>query len=540
MRQATQPTRLAQPSPYQRAIFDFIEAGRGHGVVEATAGSGKTTTLVEVAHRLPMGTRALFVAFNKNAALQLKHRLPERVRASTLHALGYGALCRYVSAHHMRLTEARRVDEAGTPPPKLEPNPKKYSDLAREALTGLWRGTRMDSDTRRTAQLYVKDLLHYIRVTLSDPADHDALHALRTRYSLSTPSDAALVNDLHYCVALLLEQGKQAVKRASVDFTDMVYVPVINKLPLPQHDFVCVDEAQDLSQMQLALVMRAVKPRGRLLFVGDRRQAIYGFTGADTEALDRITAQTGATVLPLSVTYRCPKSHVRLAKRFSAAIEAAPLAAEGRVDIIGEHALSAAVRPGDLVLCRNNAPLIRVCLALIQQGTAAVVRGNDLSKTLVKDAAQAFKGGLAGWPAKLARFEQREVAKLEASLPGEVVEAAVARRMDELACLEALTRHALAAGVASSEALAQRIRRTFGDHKRTVTLSSVHRAKGQEAERVFILYPHLMPAPYAKTDEDREGEVCVQFVAVTRSTQQLTFVEADLTKDEAAERWWAP
>lgn len=113
----------------------------------------------------------------------------------------------------------------------------------------------------------------------------------------------------------------------------------------------------------------------------------------------------------------------------------------------GHKDAGAAVRPGDLVLCRNNAPLIRVCLALIQQGTPAVVRGNDLSKTLVKDAAQAFKGGLAGWPAKLARFEQRELARLEAALPGEVVEAAVARRMDDLACLEALTRHAVASGV---------------------------------------------------------------------------------------------
>ena len=50
--------RLRTPSAFQEAIFTFVEQGRGHGVVEATAGSGKTTTLVEAAHRLSSRTRS--------------------------------------------------------------------------------------------------------------------------------------------------------------------------------------------------------------------------------------------------------------------------------------------------------------------------------------------------------------------------------------------------------------------------------------------------------------------------------------------------
>jgi DNA helicase-2/ATP-dependent DNA helicase PcrA len=53
-------SRRSMPSPYQEAIFRFVEQGSGHGIIMATAGSGKSTTLVEVAHRLPKDTRLVF------------------------------------------------------------------------------------------------------------------------------------------------------------------------------------------------------------------------------------------------------------------------------------------------------------------------------------------------------------------------------------------------------------------------------------------------------------------------------------------------
>ena len=85
-------SRLHTPSALQEAIFAFTRQGRGHGVVEVTAGSGKTATLVEAAHRLPGGTEACFVAFNAHAAAQFKTHLPPHVQARTVHALGLTTL----------------------------------------------------------------------------------------------------------------------------------------------------------------------------------------------------------------------------------------------------------------------------------------------------------------------------------------------------------------------------------------------------------------------------------------------------------------
>jgi len=57
-----------EPSPYQKAIFDFVATGTGSAVIEAVAGSGKTTTIVESLNLIPKTKQVLFLAFNKAIA----------------------------------------------------------------------------------------------------------------------------------------------------------------------------------------------------------------------------------------------------------------------------------------------------------------------------------------------------------------------------------------------------------------------------------------------------------------------------------------
>jgi len=87
-------TRLAltfAPSSYQAALFDWVENGRGHGVVEAVAGSGKTTAIVSAA-RLVHG-EGLCVAFNKTIALALSSKLKgTQMTASTVHSHGFAVV----------------------------------------------------------------------------------------------------------------------------------------------------------------------------------------------------------------------------------------------------------------------------------------------------------------------------------------------------------------------------------------------------------------------------------------------------------------
>src|SRR5690606_1524312 len=103
----------------------------------------------------------------------------------------------------------------------------------------------------------------------------------------------------------------------------------------------------------LEFVMRLIEVGARALFVGDPQQAIYAFAGADARSLARIAQRTGATRLPLSVSFRCPARHVALARRFSPHMQAAPGAATGTLAVMPVSALPGTVRPGDLVMTRT-------------------------------------------------------------------------------------------------------------------------------------------------------------------------------------------
>jgi len=224
---------------------------------------------------------------------------------------------------------------------------------------------------------------------------------------------------------------------------------------------------------------------------------------------------------------------VRLAKRFAPEIEAGPGAVEGKVTAIPEGALFRYVTPGDLVLCRINAPLVETC----RQRIPAQVLGRDVAGKLASDAGKVFKLGLADWRAKLNRFEAREVASiLRTKLPSDVTEKMVYRRYDELACLRAVTEDAVQGGATTPAELKKRIDSLFGNANGMVTHSTVHKAKGKEAENVFILLPHLMPLPNAGTPEEQEAEDCVRFVAVTRAKRKLVFVESEDVHSPYA--WW--
>ena len=104
-------SRPSTPSSHQEAIFRFVEEGTGHGVIMAAAGSGKSTTLVEVAHRLPKNTRACFLAINTSAAQQFKDRLPAHVTACTVHALGLKTLAVSVKGRKLARVYPRKYQE---------------------------------------------------------------------------------------------------------------------------------------------------------------------------------------------------------------------------------------------------------------------------------------------------------------------------------------------------------------------------------------------------------------------------------------------
>lgn len=468
-----------RPSRYQQAIFDFVRSGSGDGVVRATAGSGKTTTLVQLARQLPDDLSACFLAFNTHTASELRDRLPRQVRAATVYALGrQGLLDRFPNL-------ARKPPEG-----------RKSRYLVRQRIQQLELEFGVPRHNWPVAEQYLLDLLRFAMANVTNTRLDDEVAALAVQYNLTPPEDPGVEVQCHREVRHLLRRRYEVLREHGVyDFEDMLYLPAVLKLPVPQYDFVFVDEAQDLSAVQLEVVLRAVKPGGRRLFVGDERQAIYGFTGADANSLSRIVDRTGATTLPLSITYRCPKSHVALARRLAPEIEAAPTAREGQVFVIREAWLSRWVKPGDLVICRYTAPLVKQCLTLIRQNVPAVVRGMDLGRQLQEIGRHLFAAGLSGWRETLAAYRVTEEARIRRHAPSEHdAERQVGLRMDLLDCLLFLTAEMERQGASQVEELCTRLVAFFSDDESPIMFPTIHKAKGREADRVFLLYPETMPA----------------------------------------------
>src|SRR5690606_29949074 len=318
------------------------------------------------------------------------------------------------------------------------------------------------------------------------------------------------------------------------DFTDMIYVPVVLALQPPRFAFVCVDEAQDLSRLNLELIMRLIGAGARALFVGDPHQAIYAFAGADARSLERIVKRTGASRLPLSVSFRCPIRHVVLARRFSPDMEAAAAAVMGGVTVIAEAALTRRVRPGDLVMTRTNAPLVALSLALAERGVASRVLGDELARESIELASRLFPAGhvveghetISAAAAEAAR--QLELTLLTAEeLPAELDRSADRHQALHLA-LTALDRYwrppsPPGDGVTWLSRMGQWLlpRTSFptvddlaavlthlfggdtgGSAEPPVVLSTIHKAKGREADRVFLYRPELLGLTSGAGDDD--------------------------------------
>lgn len=478
-----EPQAAFVPSPMQAAIFEWIEKGKGHGVIEAVAGSGKTTTILQALSRCK--GKVLFCAFGNAIAKELGRRAPEHVTVSTLHSLGRRAVVKATKA---------LIDEKGK---KLEEIIKRLDQRGGDRE---WLGL-------------VKKAVSLAKATLTDASDFHALSEMLERYGIEVEVDE--VPGLVALIPQVLDECKKQVNL--IDFDDMIWLPVVTGLKPETFDWVFIDEAQDLNRSQIELALRACKKGGRIVAVGDRHQSIYGFRGADTEAIPNIISRLKAKVMPLSITYRCPASHVKLAQMLVPAIQASPSAKEGE---IRESTLEKAMQEmadKDMVLCRVNAPLATIAFGLIRAGKKAVIMGRDIATGLAALMKKCSKEGpdVRVMLLRLSEYEQAEVGKL---LDAEKEAQAEALR-DKCETIRVICE-----GCSLLEEALAKLDILFSDTAAGVVCSSVHKAKGLEAERVFIHRPELMPHPSAKRVWETEQEHNIRYVALTRSKHTMVFI----------------
>ncbi len=487
-----------KPSKYQSAIFEFVKNETGNGVVNACAGSGKTTTIVSALDMIQTNKRVLFCAFNKRIADELQKRVPKHVRAATLNSIGWGIL------------RSMKADC------KLD---AKKNDAMVYAVAKKEKGEGQQTEIYVNEVKYaMSKLIGLAKANLLNPNSPEDMGKLEDMM-LDGDSDLT-ANDF----PILEAAYKLACNTLSiVDFDDQIFQPVARKWVKGQYDFVMVDEAQDLSTAQMELVLGLCRAGGRVVAVGDKRQAIYAFRGADFTAMDKLQEALCAKELPLSVCYRCPKNVVKQAQQIAPEIEFHPDAPDGSVKKMEIQAMMDTVKIGDFILSRTNAPLLGMAFKLVAKRIPAKVLGADVAVSLV-NLLKRLAGAKGGKPysedtavivANAITERDEQVAKLmtlnkvrRAALVQEKYDtiinlASVAPTTTE--CIEFI--HSVFTNTAGG----------------AVTLSSIHKAKGLEADKVYLLTANL-PHPLAQTEKAQVQEANLKYVGITRAKQELVLV----------------
>lgn len=290
-------------------------------------------------------------------------------------------------------------------------------------------------------------------------------------------------------------------------------------------DGIATHNCQDTNPVRRALAQKMLKPGGRVIAVGDPHQAIYGFSGADNDAMERIKQDFNARTMPLSVTYRCPKTVVEVAQKFVRHIHAHESAPQGAVQNILYNDIHQYVKPGDAILCRYNKYLVSLCFRFIKNGIPARIEGRAIGEQLVALTKKWKTNDLQVLGRRVVAWRDREVDKARAKGKDRKIEEIKDRAETVLVLIE----RGIDQDVKNVTGLRKMITDMFDDRvvdrKDMITLCSAHRSKGLEWDRVFILgLDELMCKPCAQ-DWQTEQEVNLAYVAVTRAMKELYLVE---------------
>lgn len=502
--------RTSQQQNFVGTVMAAARTGRGANFcLRARAGSGKTSTVLELVgdYTREFPSREVTVcAFGKAAADELKTKLEARgltnwrqVNASTIHALGFG-LIKFVfklTRDSVNENKVRDLCEKQNGPVYVEHKALICRLVSYAKLEGF--GFFNDAQIGDTSAWY--------RI-----ADHYDINGFDDTSTLDEVVTAA-----QHIYRLSLAQVDV------VDYDDMILFPLVKNIRVRfQKDLLVGDEYQDTGRARQALLRKFVKPNGIFIGVGDDRQAIFGFAGAQSDALEQFIDGMRAQVLPLTVTWRCPRAVVAEAQRIVPDIEAAAEAIEG--EVITLPAMPETLAATDAILCRNTAPLVEQAYSLLRKGVACKVEGREIGTGLLRMVNRWKVTTIDAFLKKLGDYREREVQKAAAK-NNENKAAEVNDRCDTLVhlcnvCLDRKQNRL--------DDVRDLIDSMFADEVTkagVLTLCTYHRSKGREWKRVYLLQHHSRcPSPWAKLDWQKRQEDNLAYVAITRAQEVLAYV----------------
>jgi superfamily I DNA/RNA helicase len=469
------------PTPEQSAILHAARETAANLLINARAGAAKTTTIELIAQALP-DTSILCLAFNKKIADELRIRLPDNCEAATLNALGHKAWKTFTGKF-----------------PKVDA--KKCYFLLREAISGLsaveqeeaWETFAETLQAIRTAKTegYMPGKLHpSARPRIGDESFFDLLE------SEISPLQQTLVNQV------LRESFKLALK-GTIDYDDQIYCTALMPVSFPAYNLVMVDEAQDLSPLNHIMLQKLVRNR-RLIAVGDPCQAIYAFRGASENSMEELRTTFDMSEHYLTICFRSAESVVANARWRAPDMQWRPGAPAGLVKHLDRWS-SEDLDDGDAVICRNNAPLFRLAIALLRAGLHPELASGDIIAGLKAIMKKLGKAGATRDEAKAALSTWAAEAEKKARAKGKV--------QDQVDCISIFLNETetLGAAIAFLEDVANRAGR--------IRLMTGHKSKGLEFNRVWFLDRFLLK---------KEGQdLNIRYVIETRARETLYYVNSD-------------
>jgi DNA helicase-2/ATP-dependent DNA helicase PcrA len=535
------PDLLDALDPEQRLV---AEALRGPVRVLAGAGTGKTRAITHrIAHGVATGVYApsevLAVTFTTRAAGEMRTRLRDLgaggVQARTFHSAALRQL-RYFWPH-VQGTELPQLIES-----KLG------------LLAGAARALRLNAD-----QALLRDLaseIEWAKVSNVDPTSYAGVAEARGR-SVAGQTVEAVARVFESYESVKRDQGRMDMEDVLLLTAGMLAEDErVAAQVRRQYKWFVVDEFQDVSPIQSALLDLWLGGRDELCVVGDPAQTIYSFAGANADYLRQFpTKFPGTTSVELVRNYRSTPQVVEAANTLltgttSQGVElrsqrtAGPAVTyDAQPDEVAEaEAIASRIvqlrsqgrAAGEIaVLFRINAQSEAYEEALASRGVPYVIRGaaRFFNRPEVREAVTRIRGAARSGQGETTGEDVLETVRSTLAGMGWSVEAPAARGQtrDRWESWQALVDRATelaSAGGTLAEFVDDLDRRAAEQHAPVaegVTLATFHAAKGLEWDSVFLcgLQDGTLPITYAETPAQIEEERRLLYVGMTRARLDL-------------------
>lgn len=526
-------------SKYQQDIIKAFRETEDNLFISARAGTGKTFLLLELVKYID--TYSVFLAFNKSIQQEISSKITNpKFKTYTFNGIGYQILLKNMEEKYPKV--------------KITLDNFKTQKIVKPLIDKFIK-RKLSWDEKSDYIEEIGTLWELCKCTLTNIEDEDAVFSLIEKHWLfehfSEPD-----NICEILQEIKKENLRMLFEEGIINFSDQLYITV-NEIkdknwtvpPYLLFYNILVDEAQDTNRCQQVLIFFLKRKGARCIFVGDKFQAIYEFSGADAHAYETIKTMHKCEEFLLPINYRCGRTHLNLVNNRwkEIGIEAAPDAIEGNIKRIQVDALFKMVKEGDFILSRKNSDLIDIALRLLKESKSIYIKDKEIvNKTIKFVKRHSKKSETINDLKSQIEFEQRKNKKQKDKLEEQLRKGEIAQEefdahdfnagyLDILECVVFLIDNYIAEKnhKKTIDDFLNYIPKKLNTENKNgcVVCTSIHQAKGLEADNVFVLNEGREFFEFARTAEQRQQEKNLSYVALTRAKKNLYLVRGSLNND---------